>query len=350
MLDRTPRPGHPFRGYDLEIFAIRASAASRSEVPPLFRRRGTGRAGLEIDKVRQRIVPHHGTERHYHFDARLLEAGPNTYLEGFWQSPRYFEGCEEAIREEFTFKEPVPPRILELCRQLRDADSVCINVRRGDFVGNHFHGTMPVEYYTKALSFVTPQYRDPKVFVFSDDIEWCRQQFTLPFETTFMDHSFAGPKFSTLPGAHDRMQIVCDPEQFFRVVGSLAGRRQGQDRGGAEGVVSRTHQRHQGPDTAHVDPHLIRMSKPLITVGLAFRNVSPYLGLALRSLLCQSFPDWEAILIDDASTDDSLDVVRSLPDRRFKLICGKQQLGVHIRRNQAVAMASGRIFRHHGWR
>ena len=94
----------------------------------------------------ERIVPHHGTERHYHFDARLLEAGPNTYLEGFWQSPRYFEGCEEAIREEFTFKEPVPPRILELCRQLRDADSVCINVRRGDFVGNHFHGTMPVEY------------------------------------------------------------------------------------------------------------------------------------------------------------------------------------------------------------
>ena len=86
------------------------------------------------------------------------------------------------------------------------------------------------------------------------------------------------------------------------------------------------------------------MSKPLITVGLAFRNVSPYLGLALRSLLCQSFPDWEAILIDDASTDDSLDVVRSLPDRRFKLICGKQQLGVHIRRNQAVAMASGRYF------
>jgi hypothetical protein len=79
---------------------------------------------------------------------------------------------------------------------LRKENSVCMHVRRGDFVGNRFHGTMPAEYYTSALSAIAPKFPKPKVFVFSDDIAWCERHLKFPFETMFMGHSYVGPKVS----------------------------------------------------------------------------------------------------------------------------------------------------------
>ena len=71
------------------------------------------------------------------------------------------------------------------------------------------------------------------------------------------------------------------------------------------------------------------MSTPTISIIVPVYNASPYLRQCLDSILAQTFRDFEAILVNDGSTDDSLDICRSYAQRdsRF-LILDKENSGV----------------------
>ena len=58
---------------------------------------------------------------------------------------------------------------------------------------------------------------------------------------------------------------------------------------------------------------------PRVTVGIAFRNPGRYFEPALKSVLLQTFTDWELILVDDGSSDESLTLARSLKDPRVRV-------------------------------
>lgn len=64
------------------------------------------------------------------------------------------------------------------------------------------------------------------------------------------------------------------------------------------------------------------MHKPLISILTPFKNTSQYLTECLDSIINQSYPNWELLIIDDHSTDDSYDVVFAFAemDKRIKLI------------------------------
>lgn len=84
---------------------------------------------------------------------------------------------------------------------------------------------------------------------------------------------------------------------------------------------------------------------PLISVGMSVRNSATTLALALRSVQRQSCVDWELILIDDGSTDATLDVARSFAaDQRIRLLPKTRSRGLAHRLNQAVDLARGRYF------
>jgi len=84
--------------------------------------------------------------------------------------------------------------------------------------------------------------------------------------------------------------------------------------------------------------------KPLVTIALPVYNGAATLGLAVGSILRQSFHDWELIILNDASTDDSLNVMRSFDDARIRLVEGDENLGLSARLNMAVDMARGQYF------
>ncbi len=50
------------------------------------------------------------------------------------------------------------------------------------------------------------------------------------------------------------------------------------------------------------------MKTPFVSVTSAFYNTGPILLDMVRSILCQTFTDWELVLLDDGSTDDSLQI------------------------------------------
>ncbi|MCR4787262.1 MAG: glycosyltransferase [Lachnospiraceae bacterium] len=72
-------------------------------------------------------------------------------------------------------------------------------------------------------------------------------------------------------------------------------------------------------------------------------NASSYVGEAIKSVLAQTYTEWELWLIDDASTDDSADVISGfLGDERIKLVSLKENKGAANARNEGIDRARGR--------
>ena len=82
---------------------------------------------------------------------------------------------------------------------------------------------------------------------------------------------------------------------------------------------------------------------PLLTVGLVFYNTEKTMANAIKSVLMQSFTDFEMILIDDGSNDGSYKIAEEFSrlDSRITLIKGGENKGVGFRLNQLTDLAKG---------
>ena len=74
------------------------------------------------------------------------------------------------------------------------------------------------------------------------------------------------------------------------------------------------------------------------------KNCQGTVGASVRSLLAQTFTDWELLLIDDGSTDSTPGVLRQLNDRRIKILIDSLQRGLPARLNQAISLSTGKYF------
>lgn len=81
---------------------------------------------------------------------------------------------------------------------------------------------------------------------------------------------------------------------------------------------------------------------PPISVVIPAYNSEATIGETLRSLLAQTFTDFEIIVVDDASSDRTLEVVRSFEDPRLQVIESPQNQGPAISRNIGAKQARGR--------
>ena len=84
--------------------------------------------------------------------------------------------------------------------------------------------------------------------------------------------------------------------------------------------------------------------RPLVTVALQAFNCERTLGVAVRSILMQTLPDWELLLHDDGSTDGTRAVGASIADPRIRLIAGSVNRGRPACINEAIDLARGRFF------
>jgi glycosyltransferase involved in cell wall biosynthesis len=81
---------------------------------------------------------------------------------------------------------------------------------------------------------------------------------------------------------------------------------------------------------------------PLISVVITVYNGILYLQEAIQSLLDQTFVDFELILLDDCSSDGSVDLIKSYTDPRIKLVQNSKNLGIAMNTNLGLAIARGR--------
>ena len=178
-------------GYELGLFNVKAEIASMEEV-----RRLVGTSPRIARFLRKRIgigkASYH-LEKGFSFDRQFFDQTPPLYLDGYWQSWKYFEPYASQIREEFTLPKPLDGTNSELAKQIGRVESVSIHVRRGDYVANpllsRVHGFVGVEYYKKAVRRIYDAVSCPWFFVFSDDMAWVKSHLGLVDNVTFVDHN-----------------------------------------------------------------------------------------------------------------------------------------------------------------
>ncbi len=139
-------------------------------------------------------------ERHFHFSNFPSPIAQKIYLQGYWQSARYFQGLEDVLVEMLRPKAPLEEKALELQNLIGSQHSLCVNVRRGDFAhngGNNFHGLTSKSYYESAFRQIKENHEVGQVFIFSDEPEWCRENLQLDSNQLIVGHDYAGPHFST---------------------------------------------------------------------------------------------------------------------------------------------------------
>ena len=78
-----------------------------------------------------------------------------------------------------------------------------------------------------------------------------------------------------------------------------------------------------------------------VTIGVPFYNSEQTLADAIRSVFAQTYKDWELLLVDDGSTDGSLDMARSVDDPRVRVVSDMVNRGLNYRLNQIAQLAEG---------
>lgn len=78
-----------------------------------------------------------------------------------------------------------------------------------------------------------------------------------------------------------------------------------------------------------------------VTVLMPVYNAAPFIRRAIESVLSQSFRDFEFLIIDDGSTDDSQSIVKSYSDSRIRLVQNEENMGVAKTLNRGLGLAAG---------
>ena len=117
-------------------------------------------------------------------------------LDGYWQSEFFFDSYAREIKEQFSLR-TIPGSAKELAQRIRSApNAVVVQVRRGDYAKDDevraVHGLQPISYFYDAVEVLGSTQPVEKVFVFSDDPEWCRDSFTWGVPAEVVDSSAHG--------------------------------------------------------------------------------------------------------------------------------------------------------------
>lgn len=89
---------------------------------------------------------------------------------------------------------------------------------------------------------------------------------------------------------------------------------------------------------------MIQNNEILVSIGMPIFNAEKYLDNAIHSVLNQSYTNWELILIDDGSTDNSLEIAKSFSDKRIQVLSDGKNRGLTFRLNQLTEIASGEYY------
>ena len=86
------------------------------------------------------------------------------------------------------------------------------------------------------------------------------------------------------------------------------------------------------------------MNKPLVSIGMPVYNCQKTIKVSINSILLQTYENWELIIIDDGSKDDTLSILQSYTDPRIKVLSDGVNKNLPNRLNEAISLSRGKYF------
>ena len=113
--------------------------------------------------------------------------------------------CEESKRAMYLPRKEVIERRIE---KIKNSQSVGLHIRRSDYIINesvlNYHGVCPPSYYFSGLEKIKEKTKNLELFVFSDDIAWCKQNLIFDLPCTYIDHNTGEKSFEDM-----RLMSLC---------------------------------------------------------------------------------------------------------------------------------------------
>lgn len=190
LLNADPKNVYTKRELELPVFNIKAQIANEKELK-LFEKKSTLKK--IIFKLFQNFFSNYfiANQDGFEFNKAVLSYPNNTYLNGYWQTEKYFSDIREVLLKELVVKKEMNTECILMKEQILSSNSVSLHIRRGDYVSDksasEFHGTLPLEYYFKAISYLNQKHLNLKVFIFSDDMNWVKAHLKLENECVYVD-------------------------------------------------------------------------------------------------------------------------------------------------------------------
>ena len=208
-LDVSALERDTLRSYRLHHFNIVASIATPDELARFTKRDLWSRISRRVE--RYLLPPYRRSvfaQRFDHFAPDILRLRGSVYLVGYWQSEKYFRDIEQIIRQDFTVRHTADLESQKVARIIANINSVSLHIRRGDYVSNprffRVHGVCSLEYYQSAVAKVAEKVQEPHFFIFSDDVDWARDNLRLQYPLTFVAHNDADKDYEDL-----RLMSLC---------------------------------------------------------------------------------------------------------------------------------------------
>ena len=255
------------------------------------------------------------------FLQEFLNCPDNVYLDGNWESDRYFADIADVIRREFTLRNPLGATARHWREKILVAEcSVSMHVRHGDFVYDPFwvDCVLPTEYYRDCLNLLRQRHRNFMVFVFSDNLNWCKENLKFDVPTEFVEgcdadveelylmslckhNVIANSTFSWwgawLNQNPDKKVFVPIPRSFF---GTGINYRNFLPEG-EENSPLETSRWIRVPFDVNIQIEITQ--KPYFSILLVVNDDAATIQETLDSILAQDYKFFEVVIIDNASTD-----------------------------------------------
>lgn len=177
------------REYMLDHFSLSVGIAFPNEID-LLKQRHFSKLNILKRKL-YNSPPYFIHEKTLEFRPENLRTQRDVYVDGYWQSEQYFIKSEAEIRADFQFRTMPSSANKGLLSLIPNCNAISLHVRRGDYVKNKalhkIHGTCSDNYYINAVNFIADKVSEPVFFIFSDDINWARENLVLNYPAKFID-------------------------------------------------------------------------------------------------------------------------------------------------------------------
>lgn len=136
------------------------------------------------------------------FNPKALKIRAPAYLDGYWQSEKYFVNIEDILRKELIVQTPPDSSNQLLLDRIKSSTAISVHVRRGDYINNAktntFHGITPLDYYRRAIERMASLISNGTIFIFSDDHAWVKEHLQFDMPTIFVDCNDADRAYDDL--------------------------------------------------------------------------------------------------------------------------------------------------------